>query len=236
MQCDRIHYQALSGICRLGLPDPQDAERRPLDAKTANVRNGPSAHFLFSKRGQSMETEAIAARVAPALAELGLTCLGVEWNAGHGGGLLRVYIDKLEPGDDDAAMVTVDDCEAASREISALMDVDAPVSGHYVLEVSSPGIERPLFNAAQFARFVGSEAKVTLKLPREGRRRLRGRIAAVEGKHIGMDVDNARMEIAEHEIESAHLIPDWDALGYTPQPKPGKAAKKAAKPARKRKP
>ncbi|HEX7369590.1 MAG TPA: ribosome maturation factor RimP [Rhodanobacteraceae bacterium] len=182
-----------------------------------------------------METEAIAARVAPALAELGLTCLGVEWNAGHGGGLLRVYIDKLEPAD-AAETVTVDDCEAASREISALLDVDDPISGNYVLEVSSPGIERPLFNAAQFARFLGSEAKVTLKLPRDGRRRLRGRIAAVEGTSIGMDVDNARMDIAENEIESAHLIPDWDALGYTPKPKPGKAPKKAAKPARKRKP
>ena len=126
-----------------------------------------------------METEAIAARVAPALEELGLECLGVEWNAGHGGGLLRVYIDTLAQ-DGDGAGVSVDDCEAASREISALLDVDDPIAGHYVLEVSSPGLERPLFNAGQFARFVGEEAKVTLKLPRDGRRRLRGRIAAVD--------------------------------------------------------
>ena len=64
---------------------------------------------------------------------------------------------------------------------------------------------------------------MTLKLPREGRRRLRGRIAAVAGKRIGMDVDGARIEIAEDEIESARLVPDWNALGYNPQPKPGKA-------------
>ncbi|WHZ17854.1 MAG: Bacterial ribosome SSU maturation protein RimP [Rhodanobacteraceae bacterium] len=170
-----------------------------------------------------METDAIVARVAPALAELGLECLGVEWSAGHGGGLLRVYIDALRQDADAAGAVSVDDCEAASREISALLDVDDPIPGHYVLEVSSPGIERPLFNAAQFARFVGDEAKVTLKLPREGRRRLRGRIAAVAGRQIGMDVDGRRMDIAEDEIESAHLVPDWDALGYTPKPKPGKA-------------
>jgi len=171
----------------------------------------------------AMETEAIIARVAPALAELGLECLGMEWNAGHGGGLLRVYIDSLQHDGDAANAVSVDDCEAASREISALLDVDDPIPGHYVLEVSSPGIERPLFNVAQFARFIGDEAKVTLKLPREGRRRLRGRIAAVAGKRIGMDVDGARIEIAEDEIESARLVPDWNALGYNPQPKPGKA-------------
>src|SRR5574337_94050 len=132
---------------------------------------------------------------------------------------------RRHPGHDgDAAnAVSVDDCEAASREISALLDVDDPIPGHYVLEVSSPGIERPLFNAAQFARFIGDEAKVTLKLPREGRRRLRGKIVAVAGKQIDMDVEGKRMGIAEDEIESAHLVPDWSALGYNPQPKPGKA-------------
>jgi len=171
-----------------------------------------------------MQTEAIVARVAPALAELGLECLGVEWNAGHGGGLLRVYIDSLQHEGDAANAVSVDDCEAASREISALMDVDDPIPGHYVLEVSSPGIERPLFTAAQFARFLGHDAKVTLKLPRDGRRRLRGKIATVDGKRIGMEVDGVRMDIADDEIESAHLVPDWDALGYTPKPKPGKAS------------
>ena len=181
-----------------------------------------------------METEAIVARVAPALAELGLECLGVEWNAGHGGGLLRVYIDSLQHEGDAANAVGVDDCEAASREISALLDVDDPIPGHYVLEVSSPGIERPLFSAAQFARFLGEEAKVTLRLPRDGRRRLRGRIAAVEGNRIGMEVDGTRMDIADDEIESAHLVPDWDALGYTPKPKPGKAPKDSKANSRKR--
>jgi ribosome maturation factor RimP len=190
--------------------------------------------FYFRNSWVKMQTEAIVARVAPALAELGLECLGVEWNAGHGGGLLRVYIDSLKHEGDAANAVSVDDCEAASREISALLDVDDPLPGHYVLEVSSPGIERPLFNAAQFARFPGQDAKVTLKLPRDGRRRLRGRIAEVDGRRIGMELDGVRMDIAEDEIESAHLVPDWDALGYTPKPKPGKGAKQAAKGARKR--
>jgi ribosome maturation factor RimP len=177
-----------------------------------------------------METRAITARVAPALAELGLECLGVEWNASRGGGRLRVYVDTTGP-DDDAA-VGVDDCEAASREISALLAVDDPIPGPYVLEVSSPGIERPLFGAAQFARFVGEEARVTLKLPRDGRRRLRGKILEVEGPRVGLAVDDLRVEVAEDEIESAHLAVDWDALGYGPKPKPGKAPKASKRGAR----
>lgn len=179
-----------------------------------------------------METEAIATRIAPALAELGLECLGVEWNAASGGGLLRVYIDTLTP-DDAATAVGVDECEAASREISALLDVDDPIPGRYTLEVSSPGLERPLFNAAQFARCIGAEVKVTLKLPQDGRRRFRGTVAAVDGDRIGLDVDGARVELASKGIESAHVVPDWDALGYTPKPKPGKGSKGAGK-ARKR--
>ncbi|HET7562255.1 MAG TPA: ribosome maturation factor RimP [Rhodanobacteraceae bacterium] len=176
-----------------------------------------------------MDTAAIAERVAPALQELGLECLGVEWNAGHGGGLLRVYIDSLDHTGDAANAVGVDDCEAASREISALLDVDDVIPGHYVLEVSSPGIERPLFTAAQFARFSGEEVKLTLKLPRAGRRRFRGRVAAVDGDRIGMDVDGERLDFTEDEIESAQLVPDWEALGYAPKQKPGKAPKPDAR-------
>jgi ribosome maturation factor RimP len=190
--------------------------------------------FCFCISRTDMDTEAIAARVAPALEELGLECLGVEWSAGHGGGVLRVYIDSLAHDGGAEGGVGVDDCEAASREISALLDVDDPIAGQYVLEVSSPGIERPLFNAAQFARFIGSEAKVTLKLPREGRRRLRGKIAAVEGMRIGMDADGVRMDIGQDEIESAHLVPDWEALGYAPKPKPGKGPAKPRGKSRKR--
>ncbi|MGH8164506.1 MAG: ribosome maturation factor RimP, partial [Rhodanobacteraceae bacterium] len=89
--------------------------------------------------------------------------------------------------------------------------------------------------AAQFARFVGEEAKVTLKLPREGRRRLRGRIVEVIGERIGFDIDGVAMEVMHNEIESARLAPDWQALGYAPKPKPGKAAKETQGKTRKQK-
>src|SRR5579875_4192417 len=194
--------------------------------KTGDLKEWASCPFFVSASWINMETEAIAARVAPALEELGLECLGVEWNAGHGGGLLRVYIDSLQQDGDAANAVSVDDCEAASREISALLDVDDPIPGHYVLEVSSPGLDRPLFSAEQFARCIGEEAKVTWKLPREGRRRLRGRIVGVEGERIRLEVDGAGFEMRHDEVESARLVPDWEALGYSPKPKPGKGKRK----------
>src|SRR5690348_17724049 len=176
-----------------------------------------------------MDVQALATRIAPALDELGLECLGIEWLPGRGEGLLRLYIDR------EGEPVTVDDCEAASREVSALLDVEDPIAGHYVLEVSSPGLDRPLFSAEQFARFISDEAKVTLKLPRDGRRRLRGRIVAVTGERITLEVEGATMDVREDEIESARLVPDFEALGYAPKPKPGKpaGAAKDGKPKRK---
>lgn len=165
-----------------------------------------------------MDVQALATRIAPALDELGLECLGIEWVPGRGEGLLRLYIDR------DGEPVSVDDCEAASREVSALLDVEDPIAGHYVLEVSSPGIDRPLFSAEQFARFINDEAKVTLKLPRDGRRRLRGRIVEVVDSRITLEVDGAMFQLRQDEIESARLVPDWQALGYEPKPKPGKPA------------
>ena len=91
-----------------------------------------------------MREEELNALLAPPIADLGLELVGIEFSPGHGGSLLRVYVDA--PG----RPVTIDDCERASREISALLDVNDPVAGRYTLEVSSPGLDRPLFTPAQF--------------------------------------------------------------------------------------
>lgn len=172
-----------------------------------------------------MDNAALTQRFNVILADLGLECIGVELGPTDGHNTLRVYIDV------DGREVEIDDCEAASRELSAMLDVEDPVSGHYVLEVSSPGIDRPLFSAVQFARFVGEEAKVTLRAPVDGRRRLRGRIAAVQDENIALDMEgDKRIEFAHADVEGARLVPDWVALGHAPQPKPGgkrKGSKKA---------
>jgi ribosome maturation factor RimP len=100
--------------------------------------------------------------------------------------------------------------------VSAQLDVADPISGHYTLEVSSPGLERPLFTAPQFARFAGEQAKVSLKLPQDGRRRLQGVIVRVEGDSAVFDVDGNEVAVAIENIEKARLVPDWAALGFAP--------------------
>ena len=174
------------------------------------------AHFLFVRNESGMvDTLKLSTRFAPIVAGLGLRCEGVEWSPSGAGGVLRVYIEA------NGREVGVDDCEIVSRALSALLDVEDPVPGHYTLEVSSPGLERPLFTAAQFARFVGDEARVTLKLPLAGRRRLRGRILAVDGERITVAADGVTHAFLNDDVEHARLVPDWVALGHAPQPKPG---------------
>src|SRR5688500_4419191 len=107
----------------------------------------------------SQKQQEIEALLAPAVSALGLELLGAEYSAGVNNALLRLYIDHRE------RLVTIEDCESVSREVSALLDVHDPIDAHYTLEVSSPGIARPLFKPEHFARFVGEPAKVTVDLP-----------------------------------------------------------------------
>lgn len=174
----------------------------------------------------------IAQLLAPTVEALGVELVGVEYLPAPGGATLRLYIDV--PGGEGERSVTIDDCESVSREVSAQLDVEDPISGHYTLEVSSPGVDRPLFTAGQFARFVGEEAKVTLKLPQDGRRRLQGRILKVEEETVHVQVEGpggVPQEIAfgMGNVEKARLVPDWVALGYAPSKESrgrGKAPKK----------
>nr|WP_255682168.1 ribosome maturation factor RimP [Luteimonas sp. BDR2-5] len=169
--------------------------------------------------------------LAPTVEALGLELLGIEYLPAPGGSLVRLYIDV--PGDAtqgdgataDAAVapegegtrgVTIEHCEAVSREVSAQLDVEDPISGNYTLEVSSPGVDRPLFTVAQFARVLGERAKVGLKLPQDGRRRLQGTIVAVDGDTITFDVDGSAFAVAIDNVDKARLVPDWAALGLAP--------------------
>ena len=175
--------------------------------------------------------------LSPTVQALGLELLGVEYLPSPGGATLRLYID-IPPGEavgdsETPRMVGIEDCEAVSREVSAQLDVEDPISGNYTLEVSSPGVDRPLFTPAQFARFIGESAKVTLKLPQDGRRRLQGQIVRIEGGSIVFKLDNApvdndEMTVAFENVDKARIMPDWVALGFAPQPKKAGPAKPAA--------
>ena len=189
------------------------------------------------------KADEIAALLSPTVESLGLELLGIEYLPAPGGATVRLYIDVPQAADDagEPRHVGIEDCEAVSREVSAQLDVEDPITGNYTLEVSSPGLDRPLFGTAQFARFVGESAKVTLKLPQDGRRRLQGEILRVDGSTIAFAVDGATLEVDAANIEKAKLVPDWVALGLAPavdksgrDARPGKQKKSAGqKPAKK---
>ena len=176
----------------------------------------------------SEKASQIANLLAPTVQALGLELLGVEYLPAPGSATLRLYIDVVE-AERESRTIDIDDCEAVSREVSAQLDVEDPISGNYTLEVSSPGIERPLFSAAQFARFVGEEVKVVLKVPQDGRRRLTARIVSVDAGRILFDADGIDIDVAHDNIDKARLVPDWVALGIAPQPKHKPSAGKPAK-------
>ena len=157
----------------------------------------------------------IAALLAPTVRALGLDLLGAEYLPAPGGAVLRLYIDVPEAEAGERS-VGIEDCERASREVSAQLDVADPISGYYTLEVSSPGLERPLFGAAQFARYAGAVAKVALKLPQDGRRRLQGTILRVDGEQVAFEVDGKELVVDVDNIDKAKLVPDWAALGLAP--------------------
>lgn len=197
-------------------------------------------HIRFHGRNVTEKADEIAALLSPTVESLGLELLGIEYLPAPGGATVRLYID-VPQAQAEARYVGIEDCEAVSREVSAQLDVEDPITGNYTLEVSSPGLDRPLFGAAQFARFAGQSAKVTLKLPQDGRRRLQGEILRVDGATIAFAVDGATLEVDAANIEKAKLVPDWVALGLAPavdksgrDARPGKQKKSAGrKPAKK---
>lgn len=141
--------------------------------------------------------------LSPLIEQLGYEWVGMEYHPHASNGILRVYIDNADTG------IGLEDCSLVSREISGLLDVNDPIKGHYNLEVSSPGMDRPLFTAEQFARFSGEQAKVTLHAPVDGRRKLRGIIGAVKGQQITLHVDGEAVELDHADVVKAKLVPEF---------------------------
>lgn len=141
----------------------------------------------------------------PLVEELGYEFVGLEHSSNPKNAVLRIYIDS-ENG------IDLDDCSSVSREVAALLDVEDPISGHYTLEVSSPGLDRPLFTPSQFEQFAGELVKVTLFAPEDGRRKFRGRITGVQGEEIQLIVDDVEITLSFGNIAKAKLVPDYDGL------------------------
>ena len=139
----------------------------------------------------------------PTVSALGYELLGVEYMAQGKHSRIRLYIDA-------PAGIGLGDCEKVSHQASGILDVEDPVKGQYSLEVSSPGLDRPLFRLEHFARFVGQRVKLRIHQPRNGQRNFQGRITAVENEaiYIGME-DGDQLVVSMVDIEKAHLIPEF---------------------------
>jgi ribosome maturation factor RimP len=144
--------------------------------------------------------ERLIALIEPVLGRLGYELVELEYAAGRAHALVRLFIDA-------PAGVGLDDCARASREVSALLDVEDPIPTAYTLEVSSPGFDRVLRTQAHFGRFVGSRVFVELKEPRAGRRRYTGTLLTVDEAGIALEVDREQVAMAFTEIGKARLAP-----------------------------
>lgn len=154
--------------------------------------------------------------LGPTVKSLGLDLWGLELALSRAGGLLRLYIDHSD------RPVTLDDCEQVSREVSALLDVHDPITGNYTLEVSSPGLDRPLYRAEHYQRFIGSDARAQTGIPVEGRRRFQGRIASVEGDKVTLELETGPVVLAIADIEKAKLVPSFAPASASRSSRKGK--------------
>ncbi|MDH5189797.1 MAG: ribosome maturation factor RimP [Gammaproteobacteria bacterium] len=137
----------------------------------------------------------------PAITAMGYELVGVEYLRQGKQGLLRIYIDS-ENG------ITVDDCGKVSHQVSGILEVEDPIRENYVLEVSSPGLDRPLYTAEHFVRFAGSKARIRTRMPFEGRRNYTGVLHGVDDDHVVIDVDDEEYRLPINEIEKANLVPE----------------------------
>ncbi len=133
---------------------------------------------------------------------MGYELVGVEYRRGADSGLLRVYIDR-EGG------IKMEHCVAVSRQISAMLDVEDPLKEGYQLEVSSPGVDRPLFVKEHFERFAGSNVKIKLRIKLNGRKRFEGVLKGIQDEDVVLEMDGEMEYLPLDQIDSARLVPEF---------------------------
>ena len=147
-----------------------------------------------------MSRDGLIKLLEPAIENLGYELADLELKTGGADGLVRIFIDKADG-------IGVEDCEAVSRQVSTILDVEDPLQGNYALEVSSPGLDRTLTKPAHFIRFMGQDVRVKLRFPLSGRRNYRGALKSADDEKIEVEVDGESHILPIATIESARLIP-----------------------------
>jgi len=139
----------------------------------------------------------------PAVEETGKELLGIEYISAGNQSILRLFIDH-ENG------IDVDDCAEVSRQVGAILDVEDPISSEYNLEVSSPGLDRPLFDLSQFQAVIGETINVKLSMPLNGRRKFKGTLESIENDTLIVVVDGQDFELIFSNIDKANLVYNFD--------------------------
>ncbi len=139
----------------------------------------------------------------PVVKALGCELWGLDYAMRGQKALLRIYIDREGSG------VGITDCERVSRQVSSLLDVEDPIKCEYTLEVSSPGLDRPLYQLQQYSKYVGENISLKLRFPYDGRRNFKGRLSGVEGNYVIVLVDDHEYLFPVDSIEKANIVPTF---------------------------
>lgn len=145
------------------------------------------------------KAEQIHRLIEPTVTGLGYQLWGVELLSQGRHSLLRIYIES-ENG------ITVDDCARVSHQVSGVLDVEDPIQSRYTLEVSSPGIDRPLFLLEQYRNYIGQWLKLRLRTPFEGRRKFAGTLTAIEDDEVVIQIDDEEYVLPFEMIEKANIV------------------------------
>jgi ribosome maturation factor RimP len=137
--------------------------------------------------------------IRPVVEAMGYELWGCDLSSSGRQKTLRVYLES-------PAGISLDDCTRASKQIGAILDVEDPILGRYVLEISSPGIERPLFTVKQYQKYLGELVYVRLFVPHEDRRNYTGYIKAIDDEYLTLDVDGKVVKLLFSDFEKARLV------------------------------
>jgi len=139
----------------------------------------------------------------PVVQGLGYELVEIEYLPNPKYGVLRLYIDS-ENG------IQLDDCTAVSHQVSALIDVEDPLPGKFNLEISSPGLDRPLRKLEDFEKFTGETVKIKTSMALAGQRNFKGQLVAVENDELVLECDNKQLRVPHAAIDKARLVPNFD--------------------------
>lgn len=160
------------------------------------------------------KTADIARLIEPTLQAMGFELVRVQFGGGQHRPTLQIMAERI-----DRQPMAVEDCAEISRNLSALLDVEDPLPGSYVLEVSSPGIDRPLIKPADYERFAGFDARLETKAPIEGRKRFRGRLMGLAGDRVRLIEEGAELTLPLEQINKAKLLLTDALIGAMAGPK-----------------